>query len=99
MSKHTSDTPDEQDGRHQARLFDIRIFIAALIGVYGLVLVLTGLFGTNEGDLAKAGGINVNLLAGLGMLVFGGLFVLWARLRPVVVPDRSDQIEDATVDT
>jgi hypothetical protein len=76
---------------HEARAFDIRIFIAALIGIYGAVLVLMGLFGTNEGDLAKAGGTNVNLLAGLGMLLFSAAFVAWARMRPVVVPDRGGQ--------
>lgn len=77
--------------QHEARAFDIRIFIAALIGIYGAVLILMGLFGTNEGDLAKAGGINVNLLAGLGMLLFSAAFVAWARMRPVVVPDRGGQ--------
>jgi hypothetical protein len=90
-------TTDEQHpaGRaHEAKAFDIRVFIAALIGIYGVVLVLTGLFGTNDGDLAKAGGINVNLLAGLGMLAFSAAFLAWARMRPVIVPapepDESD---------
>jgi hypothetical protein len=82
-------TTDEQQptgGAHEAKAFDIRVFIAALIGIYGVVLVLTGLFGTNDGDLAKAGGINVNLLAGLGMLAFSAAFLAWARMRPVIVP-------------
>lgn len=34
----------------------------------------------------KAAGININLRGGLAMLVFAALFVLWARLRPIVVP-------------
>jgi drug/metabolite transporter (DMT)-like permease len=89
-----SDTQHTRDDRHRAKVFDIRIFIAALIGVSGVVLVLTGLFGTNEGDLAMAGGVNVNLLAGLGMLVFSGCFMAWARVRPVLVPERPEEHAD-----
>lgn len=90
--------PGQQSGQrpersHPATAFDIRNFIAALIGIYGAVLVLVGLFGTNEGDLAKAGGINVNLLSGLGMLAFSAAFVTWARLRPVVVVEQRDSRE------
>jgi hypothetical protein len=78
-----------QEGRtaHKAGAFDIRTFIAMLIGLYGVVLVLVGLFGTSEADLQKAGGTNVDLWAGIGMLVVAIAFQLWARLRPVVVPD------------
>lgn len=80
--------PDEpRTDRHQAGTFDIRMFIAMLIGLYGVVLVLMGLVGTPEEQLARAGGLNINLWAGLGMVVTAALFVLWARLRPVVVPD------------
>jgi len=73
--------------KHQAGAFDIRVFIGSLLGIYGVVLLLTGLFGTSDADLAKAGGLNVNLWTGIGLLVAAALFVLWARLRPVVVPD------------
>lgn len=90
----TDTNSKRQPSRHQAGLFDIRMFIAALIGLYGVVLVLTGIFGTNEGDLAKAGGTNVNLLAGLGMLAFAAAFVIWVRLRPTVVPDEVLEEED-----
>ncbi len=71
----------------RAGAFDIRTFIAMLIGFYGVVLVLTGLLGTSETDLERAGGLNINLLAGVGMVVVAGLFLVWARLRPVVVPE------------
>lgn len=83
------DTPrDASHGAtHQAGAFDIRNFIAALIGAYGLVLTLIGLFATSDADLEKAGGLAVNLWAGIGMLVFAASFALWARLRPVVVRD------------
>ena len=75
-----------QRSKHQAGAFDIRVFIGSLLGIYGVVLLLTGLFGTSDADLEKAGGLNVNLWTGIGLLVSAALFVLWARLRPVVVP-------------
>jgi hypothetical protein len=82
-----TETQQATPRRHQAGAFDIRNFIASLIGLYGVVLVLMGLFGTSESDLARAGGLNINLWAGVGMVLFAAGFVLWARLRPVVVPD------------
>jgi hypothetical protein len=41
--------------------------------------------------VAKADGININLWTGIGMLVFAALFVLWARLRPIVVTVKEEQ--------
>jgi hypothetical protein len=66
-----------------AGIFDIRNVIGGLIGLYGVILTLMGLFGDEEGD--KTGDVNANLWAGLIMLVFGIVFLAWARLRPVVV--------------
>jgi len=73
---------------HRAGAFDIRTFIASLIGIYGLVLVVSGLLHTSAADLKKSDGLNINLIAGIGMVVVAAAFLLWARLRPVVVPDR-----------
>jgi hypothetical protein len=87
-------TKTGQERRHQAGAFDIRMIIAMLIGIYGVVLVLTGILGTSADDLRRAGGMNVNLGAGVGMLVFAALFVAWARLRPVVVPDEVERDDD-----
>ena len=64
--------------------FDIRIVIAALVGIYGLVLTILGIIADPD-EVAKAAGININLWGGIAMLVFAALFVLWARLRPIVV--------------
>jgi drug/metabolite transporter (DMT)-like permease len=75
----------------KAGAFDIRVFIGALLGIYGVILVLAGLFGTSEDDLDRAGGTNVNLWTGIGLVIFSACFIAWARLRPVVVPpDRDD---------
>lgn len=70
----------------RAGAFDIRTFIALLIGLYGVVLVIAGLIGPSKAQLAKADGLNINLYAGIGMVVVAAAFLLWARLRPVVVP-------------
>lgn len=66
-----------------AGAFDIRNVIGGLIGLYGLILTLMGIFGDEETD--KTGGVNANLWAGLVMLAFGIVFLVWARMRPVVV--------------
>jgi hypothetical protein len=79
--------------KHTAGAFDIRNIIGGLIGLYGIILTLMGLFGDKELD--KTGGVNANLWAGLAMLVFGAAFLAWARLRPVVVPESHDDQSEA----
>lgn len=71
---------------HKAGLFDIRSIIGLLLGVYGVILVITSFF-TDDSQVARADGVDVNLWAGIGLLVAGGLFLAWARLRPIVVPE------------
>lgn len=88
-------TEEAVEQGHRARVFDIRTFIALLIGLYGVVLVFTGLFGTSDSDLTRAGGLNINLVAGMGMVAVAAAFLLWARLRPVVVPE--PEVEDETL--
>ncbi len=43
---------------------------------------MLGLFDSQE-EIDKAAGVNINLWAGLGMLVFGLLMLLWALTRPL----------------
>lgn len=57
------------------RVFDIRYVIAALLGLYGVVLTVTALAGEDEE--------HINLFSGLGMLLAAGLFAAWAHARPV----------------
>ncbi|SFW68049.1 hypothetical protein [Amycolatopsis australiensis] len=70
----------------KAGAFDIRMIIALLIGVYGIILTIMGAAFTSDEEIAKAAGTNINLWAGIGMLVVAALFVIWAKARPLVVP-------------
>ena len=75
----------EADRRRAARaanLFDIRRLIGGLFVIYGVILIVLGL-GESDASIAKSADVNVNLWAGLGMLVLGLFFVAWALLRPL----------------
>ena len=82
---------DEQEIREAklANRFDIRRLIGGVFVVYGLILTALGIFGSSEVK-NKAAGLNIDLWAGLGMLVFAGLMIAWALLRPVM-PDPPEQ--------
>ena len=77
---------ESQPRARKAGAFDIRLIIALLIGVYGIILTIMGAAFTSDEQIAKSADVNINLWAGIGMLVVAALFVLWARLRPLVVP-------------
>ena len=78
-------------GKRSAGAFDVRNVIAGLIGFYGVVLVIVGVVDRSEETLAKAGGVNANLWAGIAMILVAAGFALWSRLRPILVepPRRS----------
>ena len=84
--------PSTAPRRHTAGLFDIRNIIGGLLGLYGVILTAMGLFGDEEGD--KTGDVNANLWAGIVLLVIAAIFLVWARLRPVVVPDHVETPTD-----
>ncbi|RJQ87444.1 hypothetical protein [Amycolatopsis panacis] len=76
----------ESSRPRKAGAFDIRLIIALLLGVYGVVLTVMGLAFTSDADREKAAGVNINLWAGIGLLVVTAMFVLWTVLRPLAVP-------------
>jgi hypothetical protein len=87
MSEQTPQkAPEKAPQKHTAGALDIRNIIGGLLGVYGVILVLMGLFGDQELD--KTGDVNANLWAGLAMIVVSVAFLTWARLKPIVVPDQ-----------
>ncbi|GAA2476791.1 hypothetical protein [Terrabacter carboxydivorans] len=96
--KHDLDAPDPDgapEGRHTAGAFDIRNFIGALLGLYGVILLAMGLFGDQA--LAKTGGVNANLYAGIALIVVSAFFVVWARVKPIVVPEHVERPDDDPV--
>ena len=73
-----------------AGAFDVRSIIGGLLGVYGVILAVTGLWFTDEADKAKVDGENLNLMVGVGLIVFSALFIGWVVLRPLKVPVTED---------
>ena len=84
MSENTTEKP-------KPNLFDIRNIIGALLGIYGVVLVIMS-FATSDRQLAKVSGVNANLWVGIGLLAFAIFFIVWATLRPLVVDEK--QLEE-----
>ena len=65
-----------------ANLFDLRRIIGGVFVAWGLLLTVLGLF-DSDAEIDKAAGVNINLFAGIGMLIVGALFLLWAFTRPL----------------
>lgn len=59
--------------------FDLRLPIGIIFTIYGVMLALYGLLGNKE-QYARSLGININLIWGGVMLVFG-LLMLWMARR------------------
>ena len=87
-----STSPGKQ-GRHTAGAFDIRNFIGLLLAIYGAILTVYSFLPGGQAP-EKTGDINANLLIGVLLLVVGGGFMLWARLRPVIVPEHVEHDSD-----
>lgn len=83
---------ENSEKAHAAGAFDIRNIIGALLGLYGVILALAGLLGEHEPE--KTGGVNANLWTGLGLLAVAAVFLMWARLRPIVVPTDFERPDD-----
>jgi hypothetical protein len=87
---HPEDLPDhtatEEAPSAASQLFDLRTIIAILFIFYGGCLTIMGLFFVTPVDIAKAGGININLWSGIVMILVAAGFYTWARLRPLEPP-------------
>ena len=61
--------------------FDLRLPIGGMFALFGLILTVFGLL-ADPAIYAKSLGINVNLLWGVVLLVFGLAMLAWSRLKP-----------------
>ena len=77
-----AEEPKSGRAERAANLFDLRRIIGFLFVAWGLLLTVLGLT-ESDAEIAKAADVNINLIAGLGMLAFGLLFLLWAFTRPL----------------
>ena len=64
-----------------SKLFDLRIMIGGLFTLYGVLLIIYSFF-TSEAEIQRSAGIDINLWLGIGMLILGILFLIWARVNP-----------------
>lgn len=60
--------------------FDIRIPIGTMFAIFGAILTVYGLI-SDSGLYQRSLGVNVNLIWGITMLVFGALMLGLARLK------------------
>jgi hypothetical protein len=88
---------EEAEARDRASgmtsLFDLRVVIGGLLGLYGVVLTVMGLFASDDAK-AKSAGININLWAGVVILAGGAVFLAWVALRPL----RASDVQQADTD-
>jgi len=83
--------------KRASRAFDIRTIIGALLGIYGVILVLMGIF-ASDSDLKGGDGSSTNLFTGIVLLVVSAFFLTWVRLRPLLVPEGDDDAADAHIE-
>jgi hypothetical protein len=74
--------PSRRRAAQAANLFDLRRIIGGLFTVWGVLLIILGAT-DSPAEANKAAGININLYAGIGMLVVGLFFITWAFTRPL----------------
>ncbi|GAB2477131.1 hypothetical protein [Jatrophihabitans fulvus] len=86
--------PDGGDASRISKLFDIRLVVGGLLAIYGVILLVKGLFDT-DAEIEKAAGLHLNLWTGAGMLAVGLLMLLWMRLRPLQPPDPDELTEES----
>jgi hypothetical protein len=74
--------PASRRAAQAANLFDLRRIIGGVFVIWAVLLIILGITGS-DAEVHKAAGININLDAGLGMLVVGIFFLVWAFTRPL----------------
>lgn len=92
MSANEQGTPTQT--KVKAGALDVRAVIGSLLGLYGIVLLITGLVrGVGSGKPPHADPDHLNVYVGIALLVAALFFIGWSRLRPLLVP-----VEEGTVE-
>lgn len=80
---------------HTAGAFDIRNVIGALLGLYGLILLLSFLFLDPGVDAAtgEAKDSSYNLWTGVAMLIAAGVFFWWTKANPIKIDEAEASAE------
>ena len=81
MEESTSGVSEERLER-ATDLLDVRKIIGGLLGIYGAILLVAGIVGS-DADKEKAAGVNVNLWVGIALLLTCAVFWAWALTRPL----------------
>jgi hypothetical protein len=62
-------------------MIDIKLPIGLMFSIFGLLLTIYGIFTMSDIELyKKTFGININLWSGIGMLVFGGIMLIFSKM-------------------
>lgn len=78
----------------KAGALDVRVIIGSLLGLFGAVLLVTGLVnGSSNDDPPMSDPDHLNLYVGIALLLAALFFIGWSRLRPLLVP-----VEEGTVE-
>jgi hypothetical protein len=85
-------------------LFDVRNIIGTLLGIYGVVLTIAGFAPGLLGDHHKGSsdnrvdlyiGTDANWWVGLVLIGVSIVFIAWALLRPVKIPESAQRATDS----
>jgi len=88
VEERTSEVGEKQLER-ATNLLDVRKIIGGLLGIYGAILLVAGIVGS-DADKEKAAGVNVNLWVGIALLLTSAIFWTWALTRPL-----SDELKES----
>jgi hypothetical protein len=84
--------------------FDVRNIIGALLGIYGVVLTIAGFAPGLLADHVKSStdnrvdlyvGTDANWWVGIALIGVAIVFIGWALLRPMKVPETPEQTTDS----
>lgn len=98
MANNTANKTAKKTKRsHMAGAFDIRNVIGSLMGLYGLVLLLSYFLLDPGMDVTTGEPKNetYNLVCGLAMVVVAAVFFLWTKLDPIKIDESAEPAEAA----